>query len=136
MLVARLAAVLFLVAACQSGVSGGAPPAKSESESASAAAAPAAAPPAADAKSGYARDIDRICNADRYSGALAEDEGDRPLIVAQWLGSNLETSRAHEFLVKIQPLGGAAKADALEAEAKRMGVEGCSVAQLWRPKTP
>jgi hypothetical protein len=58
--------------------------------------------------------------------------GDRPLAIAEWLGSHLQTDEAHQYLVKIQPLEGEAKAAALEAEARRIGLPGCALAAEWR----
>jgi hypothetical protein len=91
------------------------------------AAAPAVSPPAP-----YTADIENLCDAVIRSGADQLSPGDRPLAIAEWLGSHLQTEQAHQYLVKIQPLGGDAKAAALEAEARRVGLPGCPLAAAWR----
>jgi len=88
--------------------------------------APAAVPAA------YRQDIDNLCDAVARSGAAARPAAEHPLLIAQWLGANLTTDEAHQFLVKIQPLEGEPKAAALEAEATRIGLPGCALAGVWR----
>ena len=101
----------------------------------SAALAPEPAPvapvaPAPDA-AGYASDIEKIC--DVVSRSETTGMGDeRMVLIANWLAANLETQEARDFLVKIQPLVGTGKADALDAEAKRVGLTGCALAAEWR----
>lgn len=91
--------------------------------------APAA--PAPDAAGGYTSDIEKIC--DVVSRSETTGMGDeRMVLIANWLAANLETQEARDFLVKIQPLVGAEKADALDAEAKRVGLTGCALAAEWR----
>jgi hypothetical protein len=80
----------------------------------------------------YAQDIARLCDAIRLSGASDKHGQERQLVVAMWLGKNLETPEAHDFLVRIQPLEGSAKASALEDEARRVGHANCPLADLWR----
>ena len=80
---------------------------------------------------GYAADIGRICDVVRLADA-DKDPGARQVTIAMWLGANLTTTEAREFLVKIQPLVGAAKGDALVAEAKRNGLDDCALAAEWR----
>jgi len=82
--------------------------------------------------SAFGRDMDRICNALTQSGASSEPEGSRMVIVAQWLGTNLESQEGRDFLARIQPLGPADKAAALEGEATRVALPGCPLARLWR----
>ena len=84
--------------------------------------------PAADA---YREDIARLCDCVHLSGA-DKLSGDRSTAVALWLGSNLTTNDAHRFLVSIQPLEGEAKAQALDAEAHRVGLTGCALSSEWR----
>ena len=73
----------------------------------------------------YTSDIENLCDAVVRSGADQLPAGERPLAIAQWLGAHLQTDDAHQYLVKIQPLEGEAKAAALEAEAQRIGLPGC-----------
>jgi hypothetical protein len=106
--VKRLCFVAAVLAACQSGEKGKPPVPK-----------------------GYAADIGKICDVVRLADA-DKDPGARQLTIAMWLGGNLETSEARQFLVSIQPLQGTAKADALVAEAKRNGLDDCALAAEWR----
>jgi len=78
----------------------------------------------------YAKDIEALCEAISRSGAANDDS--RTLTIANWLAANLTTPESRKFLVEIQPLVGNAKADALEAEAKRVGLAGCALAVEWR----
>ena len=80
----------------------------------------------------YTHDIGKLCDAVRLADAADKGNEEKTLLVAKWLGKNLETPEAHEFLVRIQPLEGSAKADALEAEAKRVGYARCALAEEWR----
>jgi hypothetical protein len=78
------------------------------------------------------RDVDRICNAVVQSGAIEQPAGARQLLVAQWLGSNIESQDGRSFLGGLARLDGAAKADALEAKARDVGLAGCPLAAEWR----
>jgi len=88
----------------------------------------AGAPPS----TAYAGDIAKLCDVVRLSGAEAESPSDRRLPIANWLAANLTTPESRQFLAQIQPLDGAAKADALDAEARRVGLTGCALAAEWR----
>jgi hypothetical protein len=86
---------------------------------------------------GYAKDIEALCNSVVRSGADAIEPEARTLTIANWLAANLTTTDSRTFLVKIQPLAGDAKAAALEAEAKQVGLPGCPLAAEWRtPPVP
>jgi len=87
---------------------------------------------AAAASAPYRADIARLCDVVAQSGADRQPPGERLLTVVNWLPAHLETQEAHEFLVRIQPLEGTAKADALDAEARRVGQAGCALAAEWR----
>lgn len=78
------------------------------------------------------RDVDRICNAVVQSGAAEQPEGSRQLLVAQWLGSSIESQDGRSFLAGLARVEGAAKADALEAKAKEVGLSSCPLAAEWR----
>ncbi|MCE9580522.1 MAG: hypothetical protein K8W52_45805 [Deltaproteobacteria bacterium] len=83
----------------------------------------------------YAHDIGHLCNAEKESGALEQPEGARQLHIARWLPGVLETQRAHDFLVALVPMDAAAKAAALRAEARSVGLEDCTLAAAWKPET-
>lgn len=80
----------------------------------------------------YARDLDKLCDVVARSGGGELVGGDRQLAIANWLAANLETPESRKFLAYIQPLAGEAKAQALEAEAKAVGLPGCALAAEWR----
>ncbi|HUJ58720.1 MAG TPA: hypothetical protein VLX92_09515 [Kofleriaceae bacterium] len=114
-------ALALALGACQRGESGS--PAKKI-------VAPPEHAPVTDA---YKADIGALCDCVRLSGAdKIADDGSRAPIIAMWLGSNLHTKEAHDFLVAIQPLEGEPKATALESEAHRVGLPGCALAAEWR----
>jgi hypothetical protein len=113
------ALVVLGLAGCQHGEASD-PPAPSPST------APAAVTDA------YRTDIEVLCDVVRQSGADQAPAGDRAMLVAMWLPSHLQTSAAHDYLVAIQPLEGERKAQALEAEAHRVGLPACALAAEWR----
>ena len=80
----------------------------------------------------YKTDIENLCDVMKRSGADQLDPGARNPTIAMWLGPNIKTPAAHQFLVQIQPLQGADKANALDAEAKRVGIPACALATEWR----
>lgn len=80
----------------------------------------------------YAKDVLALCESMVRSGADKIEPEARQLTIATWLGENLKTADSRKFLVRIQPLQGEAKADALEQEAKRVGLPGCAIAAEWR----
>jgi hypothetical protein len=84
----------------------------------------------------YAQDIDSLCQSVTRSGADKIEANARTLTIANWLAANLKTPESRKFLVEIQPLVGEAKAQALEAEAKRVGLGTCALAAEWRTPTP
>jgi len=91
-----------------------------------------AAPGAPAPSKEYAGDIAKLCDVVRLAGAETESPEDRRLPVANWLAANLTTAESRQFLARIQPLVGDQKADALEAEARRVGLPGCTLAAEWR----
>lgn len=87
---------------------------------------PSATPPA------YTADIEKLCDVVKRSGAQDHEPNDRVYLIATWLGANLTTAEARKFLADIQPLKGNAKADALDAEARRVGLPSCALSAEWR----
>ena len=84
----------------------------------------------------YRADIATLCDVVARSGADQVPAGERALLIATWLPGHLQTTDAHEYLVKIGLLEGDAKAAALEAEATRVGLPKCALAAEWRTPTP
>ncbi|MEO8842993.1 MAG: hypothetical protein ABI591_10555 [Kofleriaceae bacterium] len=99
------------------------------SGSSAAAVAPGPTGPIAD---DYRADIDNLCDVLKRSGADQLTPGEQQPVIAMWLGPNIKTTAGHNFLVTIAPLQGAAKAEALESEAKRVGIASCPLAAEWR----
>jgi hypothetical protein len=91
------------------------------------------APPVAES---YRADIATLCEVVARSGADQVPPAERTLLIATWLPGHLQTAEAHDYLVKIGPLVGDAKAAALEAEAARVGLTRCALAAEWRTPTP
>src|SRR5690349_13918272 len=83
-------------------------------------------------ETGYGRDMEKLCNAVKYSGADQASDDTRSILVARWLGKNLETNKMHQFLVKIQPMGPDEKAQALDDEARSVGLGECPLAREWK----
>ena len=86
--------------------------------------------PASDA---YAADIDAICHQEERSGALDKPPDQRdPLTTAYWLERNLKTTDGRKFAASIFPLKPADKGARLAAEAKRVGLTKCPIAEAWK----
>ncbi len=90
------------------------------------------APVAASVTPEYKQDIVNLCDVMQLSGADQLPEGSRSPSIAIWLGPHIKTPAGHDFLVKIQPLEGMDKAAALDAEAARVGIGTCALADEWR----
>jgi hypothetical protein len=110
----RIALICVCVAGCQREAGGTAPPVPEP----------------------YRDDIAALCNVVTRSGADQVPAAERTVLIATWLSGHLQTAEAHDYLVKIGPLVGDAKAAALEAEATRVGLQKCALAAEWRTPTP
>lgn len=80
----------------------------------------------------YAGDIERLCNAMTLSGADKLPQGERMMPLAQWVAANLKTPEGKAFMLKTNQLPKGEHADVLEAEAARVGLAGCPLADFWR----
>jgi hypothetical protein len=80
----------------------------------------------------YAQDVERICNVERLSGALDQDESQRSMTSAMWLASNVQTAEGRELLARQSPLPPPDKAALLRAEAVEVGLASCPTADSWR----
>jgi hypothetical protein len=89
-------------------------------------------PPAGEVTDAYRADITTVCDVVRLSGADKGPPGERWTTTAMWLPSHLKTDAAHEFLVTIQPLAMESRAQALDAEAKRLGLGECALSAVLR----
>lgn len=84
----------------------------------------------------YAAEIVDICFGQERSGALEHDEGQRAMIVAQWLGTRIRTQQGRDFLAAIARAEPAQKVAMLEAEARKVGSEDCPLTLSWGGPTP
>lgn len=101
--------------------------------------APAGAPAAeaaASAETGYPAEVADICFAEERSGALHQGEGERMMIVAQWLGTRIRTQEGRDFLARVARASAAEKATLLQAEATRLGLASCPLVQSWGGTAP
>lgn len=80
----------------------------------------------------YKKDVERICDVEKLAGISDRPGENHQLITAMWLGENLETAEARDFLANLSPMPPAEKANALRSEAKRAGLPGCALAATWR----
>jgi len=80
----------------------------------------------------YRADITTLCDVMKLSGADQQPKEARSQVIAMYLGPQIKTTEAHNFLVAIQPLQGEKKAAALEREAERVGLAKCELANEWR----
>jgi hypothetical protein len=117
--------VAMLVTACRQG-------SKAEPEQGSPASPPAIQEPTPQAlPSPYARDVERICYCQERSGAQDRPEGERVIIVAQWLAANLESDEGRNFMVEVSRVPPAEKVIILDREALGAGLPGCPLARTW-----
>lgn len=79
----------------------------------------------------YAREIGDICSGEERSGALSRPEAERPIVLAEWLGTRIRSDQARAFLARVSRAAPADKAAILRAEAARVGLDGCPLAGSW-----
>jgi hypothetical protein len=94
----------------------------------------AALPPGVDAR--YQAEVADICFAEERSGALQQDESQRLMIVAQWLGTRIGTQQGRDFLAGIARAAPAEKVTLLQAESRRVGLASCPLVQSWGGPAP
>lgn len=85
----------------------------------------------ADAADGYSRDIERVCFAEKLSGALERPASERMFTVADWLGRNIETEQGRAFLAELARVAPADKPAFLERAAREAGLAECPLATTW-----
>ena len=94
----------------------------------------AGAPPGVDAR--YQAEVADICFAEERSGALQQDEGQRLMLVAQWLGTRIHTQQGRDFLAGVARAPAAEKGNLLQVEATRVGLASCPLVQSWGGAAP
>ena len=80
----------------------------------------------------YRADINTLCDVVRLSGADQKPKDERWTVIAMYLGPQIKTEEARDFLGAVQPLRADVKALALDTEAKRVGLPACELANEWR----
>ncbi len=80
----------------------------------------------------YTEDFRKLCDSMSLSGADKMEKLERVGPHAKWLAENLTTKDAQTFLINMNQLPKEQRADALEAEAKRVGLPGCALAAEFR----
>lgn len=78
------------------------------------------------------RDVERICNVLTYTGTVDKKSNEQLSAILEWLPSNIESEDGRNFLGSIGDLQGTAKADALDAGARKVGLGDCQLAMSWR----
>jgi len=80
------------------------------------------------------RDLEKICNAKKLSGADQDSTGQGTYMMAQWLNSNVTSDEGHAFLVEFAKLGPDkdARRKKLEDAAKLLGIADCPLIAEWR----
>lgn len=89
------------------------------------------AAPASTVDPTYRADVERICEVERLSGSLDRPDENPQYVTAMWLGENIQTQAARDFLAELSPLTGADKAKRLREESKRVGLGSCVLAATW-----
>lgn len=84
----------------------------------------------------YQAEVADICFAEERSGALQQDQSERPMVVAQWLGTRIATQQARDFLASIARAEPAEKVTLLQAESRRVGLASCPLVQSWGGPAP
>jgi hypothetical protein len=84
----------------------------------------------------YAADMADICFSQERSGALEHDEGQRTMVVAQWLGTRIRTQQGRDFLAAMARAEAAQKVTLLQTEIRKVGGEECPLAVTWAGHTP
>ena len=78
----------------------------------------------------YRADVETLCNVLERSGAAYQDPAERQYSISTYLAEHIYTEGGRELMIgfKEQPEPG----DALRAEAKRVGLAGCPLADSWQ----
>jgi hypothetical protein len=83
------------------------------------------------AKTPLERDLDRICNAEEYSGALDLPTGDRALHTGIWLAKNIETQEIRDFVAELTKLEAVPRTDRLQAKLAEYKIAECEIVHAW-----
>ncbi|MBL4633338.1 MAG: hypothetical protein JKY56_05675 [Kofleriaceae bacterium] len=86
---------------------------------------------ASNADTPMARDLIRICDGEKLSGALELPLGDRAMHTAIWLASNMESQAARDFSASIRALPMAERIVLLNDELSKHAIEECDIIGRW-----
>jgi hypothetical protein len=78
-----------------------------------------------------AQDLARLCDCERLSGAAEQPPEQRMYTIAQWLGAELKTDEARQFLAQFQRTAPGERAALLRVEASHHGLSSCPLADTW-----
>jgi hypothetical protein len=87
--------------------------------------------PAPNMDEAYGRDVERVCFAERLSGALERPAAERMIVVADWLGRVIETEKGRAFLAEFARVEPADKPAFLDRAAREVGLAQCPLAATW-----
>lgn len=83
------------------------------------------------AKTPLELDLDRICNAEEYSGALDLPTGDRALHTGIWLAKNIETQEIRDFVAELTKLEAVERTNRLQAKLAEHKIARCEIVHAW-----
>lgn len=115
----------------QKGEQGASTRAAQEEPSAPASSAPRSAPVSPPEAATLAADLDRICNAERYSGALEQEEGARALATARWLALNLRSQEGRDLSATLAKLPNPERIARLRRAAAAESISPCPMLASW-----
>jgi hypothetical protein len=84
----------------------------------------------------YAAAVADICFGQERSGALEQDESQRAMVVAQWLGTRIRTQQGRDFLASLAPADPGQKVALLQTESRKVGLSECPLMVSWGGSTP
>lgn len=80
----------------------------------------------------YQKDVERICNAVKHAGAEGLPAHDRALMVAQYLGTNLESDEGRQLSIKISKSIGEKRSAILSKASQKVGIAKCDLIETLK----
>lgn len=84
-----------------------------------------------DSDSPMRRDLTRICEGEKLSGALELPLGDRASHAGIWLANNLESQESREFSASLRSLPISDRAARLRQELNKYSIAECGIIKRW-----
>ena len=75
----------------------------------------------------YQKDVEKICHAIEHADAVGLPKHDQALMVAKYLGANLESKEGRELSIKISKSGGKERVDLLSKASQKIGLAKCDL---------